>query len=133
MKGPKNIAVVMGAEDDRDEASGSVVESAVVLDKREPMVGARVPTAMRDKIDALRSEFRDPDGRDGTRSEVLRAMLSQAEAIFDPDRVRVVRDIARARGWSMNVAWSTVIDAGIAALSEAHAADTNTDIEGGSR
>lgn len=83
---------------------------------RGPVVGARVPIQLRDKIDALRDLFPSADGNETSRSDVLRAMLLQAEALFDAPAIRAVREVAVTYGWDVRAAWARVISEGIRAL-----------------
>jgi hypothetical protein len=86
--------------------------------KLDPVVSARVPEPMRDRIDALRPLFPRPDGKTTPRSDVLRAMLMQGEAMFDARIVLAVRRLADARGCEVSDAWAWVIAEGLRSCRE---------------
>lgn len=110
-------------------ANNTVTHAAVTasvgadVKKLDPVVSARVPEPMRDRIDALRPLFPRPDGKSTPRSDVLRAMLMQGEAMFDARTVLAVRRLADARGCEVSDAWAWVIAEGLRACRERTAAE----------
>ena len=90
---------------------------AVVAKPKPPIIGCQVTPQFRDRIDGLRDLFvgLTPDGR-ANRSTILRAILSQGEALLDREYILGVRGIAKRDGIEMPDAWRKVIAAGIAAL-----------------
>lgn len=69
--------------------------------EKTPSVGMRVDAARRDEFDALRPLYTAADGANGTRSDVLRAMVDIGFAIVGDPKVheRLKRDAA-AQGLS---------------------------------
>lgn len=101
------------SEGNTNTVVNAIANTTTVAKEPDPVVSARVPSAMRDRIDALRPLFPRPDGNETPRSDVLRAMLMQAETMFDSATVLAVRDIASARGCDVAEAWSWVIAEGL--------------------
>lgn len=71
-------------------------------EERRPAVGMRVDAARRDEFDALRPLYPSADGANGTRSDVLRAMVDIGFAIVGDPKIheRLKRD-ATAQGISL--------------------------------
>lgn len=76
-------------------------ETAGSPEKR-PAIGMRVDAARRDEFDALRPLYPSADGANGTRSDVLRAMVDIGFAIVgDPEVHARLKHDAKERGVSL--------------------------------
>ena len=117
----------------KNTAANNTVTHAVTtiavgeVKKLDPVVSARVPEPMRDRIDALRPLFPRPDDKRTPRSDVLRAMLMQGEAMFDAGTVLAVRRFADVNGYDMTTAWAMVIAEGLRACRERPVAEPTND------
>ena len=86
-------------------------------DVRDPGIWARVPKALFDEINELRTRWSDSlEGRPASMSLVVRALVMEGRPMMDHALRSRAEALRSARGWSMDVVWRHVLEAGLSLL-----------------